>query len=229
MITKTNKQGLSRPRFRLTKRSGRNLRRHPRALKLALCKSGKLLNPHIGCLESYFEPQRIDDRAPRRVSLRASLKDLYGIRKASLTGSTVVRASAKWSYQNIDRRLDVLLHRAGLTNSINHARQRVSHGFVYGIKNSTTVVQLLRPGYIVCLNEVIYIDATHWSKVNKRTTQQWSLWPQISPKLAWRTIPSYLEVDYVTGSFVLVNNPTKHNVLVPAGLGKTRIDALYNK
>ena len=227
-MTKVISISESRPRFRVTKRSGMNLRRHPRALKLAICNSNKnLINPNLGRAESYFEPQRIDDRAPRQVSRRSCLKDLYGVRTAKLTGSTIVRASAPWKFKNIDRRLDVILHRSGLANSIIQARQRISHGHVF-LKKDTSVINRKRPSYIICLNEVIYIDPIYWSKFNQRAIKQWKLWPQTN-NTTWRTIPSYLEVDYLNGSLIRINYPNKNNILIPAGLGKTTIDLLYSK
>lgn len=214
---KNNKASESRPRFRMSIRSGMNLRMHPNA-------KDKII-PSLGMIDSGFEPQRIDDRGPMQVSLRACLKDLYGIRKSKLTGSTIVRASTSWKYKNIERRLDVLMHRSGLVNSIGQARQIISHGHVL-IKKESGIIKIKRPGYIVCKNVIVYIEGESWHKFSNMSIKQWSKWDVKSNMN--RIIPPYMEVDYVNGSFVLINEPNKNTILIPAGLGKTILNSLYS-
>lgn len=214
---KTNKPSESRPRFRMSNRSGMNLRMHPNA-------KDKII-PSLGMIDSGFEPQRIDDMGPMQVCLRACLKDLYGIRKSKLTGSTIVRASAAWKYKNIERRLDILRHRSGLVNSIGQARQLINHGHVL-IKKESRVIKMKRPGYIVCKNKIVYIERNSWQKIRGMSLNQWSKW-DIKSNMN-RTVPPYLEVDYVNGSFVLINEPMKNTILIPAGLGKTSLNSLYS-
>lgn len=233
------KSTTSRSRFRMSKISGRNLRRHPFSQDKA--------NPTLGRVNSGFQPSRIDDIGPRQVVLRASLKDLYGIHTSSATRSPIARPYNKWKrgMVNIDRSVGVLLHRSGLANSIEHARQLVTHGHVYMKVNKDKVRLLHRPTHVVPVGALVYINklvsglaksnAVQWSKWNIANDQKHlstsktetsgidqkdvnSVADSVEIK---RNIPSYLEVDYINGSFVLVNETDSNTVLLPAGLGVT--------
>jgi len=216
----------SRPRFKISKRAGRNLKIHPR-IKL---KIKNIVNPKLGRVNSGFEPQRINDIGPLYVSLRTCLKDFYSIRSSRLTGSTISKAASHWKIKNIENRLDVLLHRRGLTNSILQARQVISHGHVYTIfsheynnllpsfDQSFNEFKLKNPSYIVKKGMIIYIENNFWQQRIKSNIIQWNNWLKIKSN---RRIPPYIEVDYINGSFVLVNNPKLNTILIPAGLGKS--------
>lgn len=218
------KSSESRPRFRRSKLSGRNLRRHPKGIKRSW------ILPTLGRWESGFEPQRIDDRGPRQVRLRACLKDLYGVRSTRISGKTIVRAAGKWNIQpgELEHRLDILLHRSGLANSRSQARQLVSHSHVY-VEN----VLVTKPSHYVKVGQLVYIEPNFWIQQLNCVTHQWSKWREyssatkVSTLVPLRVIPPYLEVDYLSGSRIFVNKPTGQTTLLPAGLGKRAQVALW--
>lgn len=226
----------SRPRFRRSKLSGMNLHRHPRGI------SNNWVNPTLGMEDTGFEPLRINDMAPRQVRLRACLKDLYGIRTSRISGKTVIRASQRWIYKSglLDQRLDVLMQRGGLSNSISQARQRIRHGHV-----QINGVVSKKPRYVVNVNDVVHIENKYWVQQHKFITVHWFNWKKVintldrsrnidtssknvnktrltqSTKITYRVVPPYLEVDYVNGAMSLVYIPTIDSTLLPAGLGKS--------
>jgi hypothetical protein len=121
---------LARPRFWQSKVSGMNLRLHPRGAKQGWAAAS------LGRERSGLNVARVDDRRPRQVRTKACFQDLY-------LGATAGKATRPWlgfaHPKLLDRRVDVVLHRSGLANSIAQARQRVSHGLVRRSQRSPTL------------------------------------------------------------------------------------------
>lgn len=193
-------------KFKITKRSGMNLLMHPKAFKLKL---GISVGPSLGRMDTGFEPTRIHDISPMEVAQRARIKDMYGTYKRS---------------KDRDVQLYILLHRSGLANSMNQARQMISHGHVYVKKmheGKVSPIQVKRPRYHVRLNELIYIEPKYWSTIIGRIEGHWKSWGAYKDGVnRMRMVPSYVEVDYKIGTFVLINNPTTTTIGIPYGLGK---------
>lgn len=216
-------------RFRISKRSGMNLRMHPN--------QQNRINSTLGMSNSGFQPVRLNDIGPMEVILRSCLKDLYSIGTSRRARSTIVRPNTRWKTKNLDRYVIVLLHRSGLVNSINQARQLVTHGHIFLKKGDTSNV-ITRPTYVVAVGDIIYIDNVVWNNLVKSNVVQWSKWKidsVIKSNTAEevynvnRRIPPYVEVDYNNGSMILVNECNDENVLLPAGLGKRAKVRIWGK
>jgi hypothetical protein len=218
--TTSSRRSERRPRFRAGTLAGRNLRRHPRRVL-----KGEGVVPALASGKEAvagFHAADVTDRGSRQVRLRSTLKDLYEIRSSKRRGKAFVRANSHWRRKPGSRetRVDVLLHRAGLANSIQQARQRVTHGHVKawrpeGERVYERPTQRVKPGQLVAIQPAFW-----WGGHQEALKKQWSKWPVDAQGGEGRCIPEYLEVDYTTGARVLVSRPTLETVLRPVGLGK---------
>lgn len=162
----------SRPRFRLSQYVGWNLRRHPR-------RKARLGQVTEGRENTEWEVPTIHGVSPANVLSRTRLKDLYGVRTGRLAGYSFLKANSRWRRPKLvdgkkaplgwlDRRVDVLLHRSGLVNSIGQARQLIRHGHVVGIH---------RPSQLVEVGERVSIEPGYWERVQAPASRTyWSNW-----------------------------------------------------
>jgi small subunit ribosomal protein S4 len=95
----------------------------------------------------------------------------------------------------LESRVDTLLFRALLANSVYHARKIVNDGgvFING-KKSKCASKILNPGDLV--------------QVGDKFREQILKVPENPFLKLWAFIPKYLQVDYEIMSFVLVERPT---------------------
>jgi small subunit ribosomal protein S4 len=114
----------------------------------------------------------------------------------------------------LERRLDTLVHRAGLATSRPHARQLVLHGHVRVNGKKVNI-----PSYLVSLNdEITLADKMKQNAVVEQATQ-----------LAGRqSAPGWLEVDREARRAKLVALPKREELVTPQ-LGEQLIVELYSR
>lgn len=109
------------PKFKLSRRLGLNVCGHPKAMKRAekgTARSDKKLSPYG---QQLLEKQRL--RAYYGVSEKQMR--IYVVKAQKTKGATGVAV-----IRTLECRLDNLVYRMGLANSIRQARQMVSHGHI---------------------------------------------------------------------------------------------------
>lgn len=106
----------------------------------------------------------------------------------------------------LERRVDVALHRSGLRNSIRAGRQVVSAGLarVNGVG--------VRPGQRLYAGD--RVTRERWPEWAARACAQFARWTpgRCRPLVPW------LEVDWTTGAFVRVYEPTRDELYRPRSL-----------
>jgi ribosomal 50S subunit-recycling heat shock protein len=189
MTEAKNRDRRSRPRFRLSQRLGRNLLAHPKGGERD---QRPVPNPRVKGTDG-LEGWRASPRSERPIT------ETYGRRKRASQAK-----KARFGGTRADEtRLDVLLHRSGLANSVRQARQAISHGHVRVDGKPS------RPGVSVKPGSLVAYTWAFWSVQRACAAHQWSRWPREG-----RNVPAYLEVDYVRGSLRLVGRPRQGELLV---------------
>ena len=158
---------------------------------------------------SYGEQLRMKQRTRRVYGvLESQFRNIFdkAERQAGKTGENLLVL--------LERRLDTVLHRAGLASSRPHARQLVLHGHVQVNGKKVNI-----PSYLVSVNEEIALKDK--MKENAMVLQARDL-------ASRQSIPSWLEVDREAARAKLVALPKREELTTPP-LNEQLIVELYSK
>ena len=129
----------------------------------------------------------------------------------------------------MERRLDVVLWRSGLTVTPSMAHQQCTHGHVrVRLPGATEFFVVKHPGYARPVGSVVQLDPKRWATRSRRVTNHWTSRSTLgtgessegegaSSSVPRRTIPSYLHTDFRTGTVVFSRLPLNGEVRVPHG------------
>ena len=261
--------GKAERRLVRSRRVKANLRRRPRRLRAKATRirdGGKDLPRPVDLTERGAPLRRREDRPLALPDIRADahrrgrvLRDLYG--REGSRGRSFFRRSWRRRLRRypgvspllgLEARVDVVLHRAGLANSVRAGRQRVKHGWIRRKVPGAEVRRVTRPGKRVCPGRRLRVDPVPWNKeLAGRAGAQWARWPEDGrgvsgqegrsrggvrgrggrgrggfvggrgrregARIGQRSPRPWLEVDWVSGSVVRVDNPLATNVRLPQG------------
>ena len=177
------------PRFKQCRRLGLNVCGHPKAMDRATkgtSRADKKLSPYGVQL---LEKQRLKAYYGVLEKQFANYVDKAMKSKEESTGTALVQA--------LECRLDNLVYRLGLANSIRQARQMVVHGHI--LVNGKKVD---RPSYGVSIGEVISL---------REKSQNNAMFKESFQQNATSQYP-YLEKDIEKFSGVLTRKPERHEV-----------------
>ena len=162
---------------------------------------------------------RVKDRYGLTLKYRTGLRHRYG----GVTSKWWTRRAKRLKGRNesprtalvadLECRSDVLLHRSGLAGSVGQARQRRHHGQVVWRKaGGEDWLVLRRPGVVRKVGDRRQVRREARERQVKRRSEDWCVWP----KGKGRSVPTHREVDYGLGRVVLVERPSKAQVLAPS-------------
>lgn len=198
--------------------------------------------------ESTFERGDRPSGASRRRRLveRAKRKERWGRRTYRRRTRALKGKRGLEGVARLERRVDRVLHRAGLANSVQQARQRVAAGAIERLEGERWCV-VKAAGRCRKVGEVRRVEPTVYEGHVKVLRTQWERWPttgvdevdgderevdafgfeelgrledeaEEAEEQAGRSVPEYLEVDWETGRVCYVEPITAQRLVRP---GKT--------
>lgn len=191
------------PKFKLSRRLGLNVCGHPKAMNRAgkgTARSDKKLTPYG---QQLLEKQRL--RAYYGISEKQMRIYMKKAQKAKMTTGTAVITT-------LECRLDNLVYRMGLANSIRQARQMVSHGNIHVNGRKVDI-----PSYIVSVGDEISLREKY------RTNE---LFKANFEAAALSEYP-YLTKDQANFSAVLTRLPEREEV--PIEINDALVVEFYSK
>lgn len=191
------------PRFKLSRRLGVNIYRHPKAMKRATrenSREGKKLSNYG---KQLLEKQKI--RSYYGVLEKQFLRYVKKAMKSKeRTGDVLLRS--------LECRLDNIVYRIGFANSIRQARQMVNHGHILVNGSKVNI-----PSYGVKTGDVITLREKY--RKNDEFADNFLALKKF-------TLP-YIEKDYDKFSGVLIKEPERDEI--PIDANETLVVELYSK
>ena len=212
-----------------SRRRGGNLRRHPRYRLLKnwtkeeasrATPLGKGSNPgreRDPRLRRRRNQGSAKDRFGYKLRQRSALRDTYGGRTLAVWKRRGRRAQQQRTgdprsrWQEWELRVDVVLHRSGLVNSVAQGRQRIAHGHIVRNRRGEEVVRVAKPSLVRPVGATLWVKGTVWPSHRQGLHEQWDRWP----KGQGRSLPAYREVDLAWGRVTLVQVPGAGDILLP--------------
>lgn len=146
---------------------------------------------------------------PRRARFR--VENTFGVEWSQRRAWRERYGGVEGSPELLERRLDVALHRSGLRNSIRASRQVVQAGLARVNGEEARPGQRLYPGDRV--------TRERWPEWAERSRAQFARWSEGR----CRPIVPWLEVDWTTGAFVRVYEPSREEIYRPRRLGGANV------
>jgi len=140
---------------------------------------------------------------------RQAIKAFYGLKEKKFKkifreSNFDRRRSQKTFLGLLERRLDIVLVRTGLANTIFQAKQRILHGF-YLINGK----KIKSPSYRIKNGEILQIKEIHWKKVYEDLNHR------IEKNDDIRYPPDYLLIDFYTLNVIFLREPSINEVIYP--------------
>lgn len=139
---------------------------------------------------------------------RIKLRRFYGnigerqikslLRRSKLSSNILSRSF----FYFLESRLDTILYRSNLFDSIYHTRQVINHKKIY--VNGKLVN---KPGFIVSVGDIIHVSDYNLYYINLKQ--------KLQNKKILCNYPSYLEINYKLGAITLIKLPESHEVPFP--------------
>jgi Ribosomal protein S4 and related proteins len=167
----------------------------------------------------------------RQLMAKQRLRKYYGNLKESQFYSLYKKASfykgapSSNLFILLERRLDVILFRAGFVPSIYSSRQLISHGHILVNNKKVTI-----PSYMVQNNDVISVAPNSINIVKTLLSKKLNPSPKMKKFIKrYVVVPSYLEVNYNIFSIILVKTPSTKKIPYPIKFSKKLIDKFYSR
>ena len=125
----------------------------------------------------------------------------------------------------LERRLDVLVFRAGFASSIYSSRQLISHGHILVNNKKVTISsKIIEPGDLIQVNKsgIPIVKNLILQKINSTNKIKQFLTPHF-------VIPSYLEVNFNIFTAILIKSPVRNKIPYPIKFSRTLIDKFYSR